>query len=279
MAAEGIPIYDNHVHLRPDGRGMEALKEFQAAGGTGITLVNLPYPQIPVNGLNDILDSYRLTMDQAMQAREMPGLEVNVAIGPYPVLLMTLEESHGLESAEAIMIAAVDCALDLVRDGEAQAIGEVGRPHFPVPEPIWQASNRILLHAMCGAADIGCPVIIHSESAVPEAMAEFASMADKAGLDRGRVVKHFSGPLNRPELCHGVLPSLPASRKALREALDNGGPFLLETDYIDDPQRPGAVMSINSVPKRVKAALSNGEMDERTAWSIGEDIPRRLYRP
>lgn len=279
MAEDRTPIYDNHVHLRPDGRGVGALKEFQEAGGTGITLVNLPYPQIPVNGLKDIVDSYRLTLSLAEEARGLTGLEVNVAIGPYPVLLMTLEGRHGLEAAEAIMTAAVDRALTLVRDGEAQALGEVGRPHFPVPGPIWEASNRILLHAMRGAAEIGCPVIIHSESAVPEAMAEFASMADKAGLDRARVVKHFSGPLNRPELCHGILPSMPASRKALREALDNGGPFLLETDYIDDPERPGAVMSINSVPKRVKSMLSNGEMDERTAWAIGEDIPRRLYRP
>lgn len=73
------------------------------------------------------------------------------------------------------------------------------------------------------------------------------------------------------------MPSVPASRKAAREALKNDGPFLLETDYIDDPERPGAVMSINSVPKRVKALLASGEMSLETAWRIGQHLPERLY--
>jgi TatD-related deoxyribonuclease len=275
---ERAPIYDNHVHLRPDGRGVEALREFQQAGGTGITLVNLPYPHLPVRSKEDIVESYRVTLRMAQQARLLPDLEVNVALGPYPVLLMGLEELHGLQRAEGIMMQAVDEAAGLVEAGEAQALGEVGRPHFPVPEPIWLSSNRILSHAMRRASELGCPVVIHSESATPESMAEFAAMADAAGLERHRVVKHFCGPLNRPELSHGILGSLPASRKTVREALENGGPFLLETDYVDDPEKPGAVMSINSVPKRVKAMLASGEMGLETAWAIGQDTPRRLYR-
>ena len=275
---EEPPAYDNHVHLRPDGRGKEAAKEFRAAGGSGMTLVNLPYPHIPVSNAEDIAESYRVTLHMAEEARSVPGLQVNVALGPYPVLLIPLSERYGLEKAEGIMMEAVDMAVALVQEGLAEALGEVGRPHFPVEAPIWESSNRILQHAMDRASECACPVIIHSESATSESMREFASMADSASLPRGMVIKHFAPPLNTAESGHGVLTSLPASRKAVREALKNDGPFLLETDYIDDPDRPGAVMSINSVPKRVKSLLASGEMDSETAWHIGRYLPERLYR-
>jgi len=267
------------VHLRPDGRDLEALREFRDAGGSGLTLVNLPASDVLSGGLETFLGSYRWTINMAVKAREELGLEVNVAIGPYPVLLLPLAEALGPEKAEAVMIEAVDAAAALVAAGEAQALGELGRPHFPVEPEIVETSNRILAHAMGRASEVGCPLIIHSESAGTEEMAGFAAMADNAGLRRERVLKHFSAPLNRPELSHGLITSVPASRSALREAIANGGPFLLETDYLDDPERPGAVMAIRTVPRRVKAMLASNEMDERLAWEIGQELPRRLYRP
>lgn len=275
---EDPPAYDNHVHLRPDGRGKQAVKEFRDAGGTGMTLVNLPYEHIPVCTAEDIAESYRVTLHMAEEARSVPGVHVNVALGPYPVLLLHLSERYGLQNAEDIMMEAVNMAVDHVQKGLAQALGEIGRPHFPVPPFIWESSNRILQYAMDRAAECACPVIIHSESATSETMKEFASMADSASLPRDMVIKHFAPPLNTAESGHGVIPSVPASRKAAREALQNNGSFLLETDYIDDPERPGAVMSINSVPKRVKALLAAGEMSPEWAWRIGEQLPERLYR-
>ena len=44
-----LPAYDNHLHLSPSGRNIEALKEFKAAGGTGLTLVTLPYQEVIIS--------------------------------------------------------------------------------------------------------------------------------------------------------------------------------------------------------------------------------------
>ena len=274
---ERVPIYDNHIHLSPKGRNIDALKEFESAGGTGLTLVTLPYDEVPVSDADDLLRSYEITLSTAARAREHTSLKINVAVGPYPVLLLPLAERFGIERAEKIMKEGMKLAADLVASGKAEAIGEIGRPHFDVPAEIKDASGRIFMYGMELASKNSCPVIIHCESGSPELMKELSETAKASSLDPGMVVKHFSPPLVREEETYGVMPSIPASRSSIREALSKGSRFLLETDYIDDPSRPGAVMNVNTVPKRVLGLLSNKEISQETAWKIGNDIPNSLY--
>jgi len=139
------------------------------------------------------------------------------------------------------------------------------------------ASDRILIHGMELAFEINCPVMIHSASS-PELMLEFSQMAKAASLPLEMVIKHFSPPLVREEENHGIMPSIPASRSAIREALSKGDRFMLETDFIDDSRRPDMVLPVNTVPKRVLGLTSSGEMSSETAWKIGRDIPDRLYK-
>jgi TatD-related deoxyribonuclease len=276
--AEKIPIYDDHIHLSPSGRNIDALKEFESAGGTGLTLVTLPYAEVHISNADDFLKSYEITLSMADRARNVTKLEINVAVGPYPVLLLPLAERFGIEKAEKIMKGGMKAAAELVASGKAKAIGEIGRPHFDVPDNIMEASNHILSYGMELASENDCPVIIHSETGSPELMKELSDMAKNVSLDPGMVIKHFSPPLVRDDETYGVMPSIPASRKSIREALSKGDRFMLETDYIDDPERPGAVMSVNTVPKRVLGLLQSGEISQETAWKIGHDIPKRLFQ-
>jgi predicted urease superfamily metal-dependent hydrolase len=39
-------IFDNHLHLRRDGRFLDAVKEFKKSGGTHIVLCQYPMPHI-----------------------------------------------------------------------------------------------------------------------------------------------------------------------------------------------------------------------------------------
>ena len=276
--AERIPVYDNHIHLSPSGRNIDALKEFEAAGGTGLTLVTLPYDDVRVSNADDLLRSYDITLSMASRAMESTGLKINVAVGPYPVLIIPLAKHLGLEKAEKVMKEGMKIAADLVASGKANAIGEIGRPHFDVPAEIKEASDRILAYGMELASQVSCPVMIHCESGSPELMLELSNMAKASSLDPGKVIKHFSPPLVRDDETYGVFPSIPASRRSIRAALEKGDRFMLETDYIDDPQRPGAVMSINTVPNRVRGLTEAKEMSIETAWKIGSDIPDRMYK-
>ncbi len=276
--AEKVPVYDNHIHVSPSGRNVEALKEYEAMGGTGLTLVTLPYAEVPIRSGTDFAESYRITYSLADRARAETGLEINIAVGPYPVLIVPLAEQFGLERAEDMMIRGMEDAARDIREGRAVAIGEVGRPHFPVSQDVWDASNRILLRGMELAKELDVPVIIHCESD-GDTDRSLADIADRAGLDRGLVVKHSSPPMVTPEETCGVMPSMPASRANIREALSKGTDrFMIETDYIDDPSKPGAIMSVVTVPKRVRAWLANGEVPTESIHRICGDIPESLYR-
>lgn len=276
--SEKVPVYDNHIHMSPSGRNVDALREFQAAGGTGLTLVTLPYKEVTIADGADFSRSYEITYTLAERAREYTDLEINIAVGPYPVLIVPLAETYGLERAEEMLMKGMEDAARDVAEGRAVAIGEIGRPHFPVSQEIWDASNRVLLRGMELARENDCPVIIHCESE-PDTDKSLAELADRAGLDRGLVVKHSSPPWVTDEETHGVMPSIPASKTNLREALSKGTDrFMIETDYIDDPEKPGAIMSVNTVPKKVAAWVANGQVPDESIYRICRDIPDSLYK-
>lgn len=273
-----IPIYDDHLHLSPLGLNVEAAKQFQKAGGTGMTLVTLPYSEIvEISEGSDFLKTFEITLSLAEKVRESTDLKVNVAVGPYPVSLIWLAERFGLERAERMMDEGMDIAAKLVSEGKANALGEIGRPHFPVDDPkIMESSNRILLRGMELARELDCPVMIHCESE-PYTFGSLAQLADEAGLDRGKVIKHSAQPMTADEENMGVMPSIPASRTLIKEALSKSDRFMLETDYIDDPRRPNSIMAVTTVPKRVKGYIQSGELTEENVYRICEDIPCSLY--
>ena len=256
---------------------MEAVADFARAGGTHAILVHSPDPSAPIAGPGDLRSSYEVTLRLADAVNASGMAKVFAAVGPYPVLLIGLAERHGLERGVELMKEGMEAAQRLVLDGRAVALGEIGRPHFPVDDDVWAASNEVLAYGMELAREASCPVILHTESATPEVMAELAAMADRAGLPRDKVVKHYSPPLVSQDENSGLVPSILASRDAVRAALSKGDRFLMETDFLDDPSRPGAVMNINTVPKRTRAFLEAGTMSEESAWRIHKELPEKVY--
>jgi TatD-related deoxyribonuclease len=51
----------------------------------------------------------------------------------------------------------------------------------------------------------------------------------------------------------------------------------METDFLDERTRPGAVMNITTVPKRTKALLASGALTEERALRIHKDNPEHIY--
>jgi TatD-related deoxyribonuclease len=52
---------------------------------------------------------------------------------------------------------------------------------------------------------------------------------------------------------------------------------VLETDYIDDPRRPGAVLGVKTIPKRIKECVASGKMTEDMVYTINVKNPESLY--
>ena len=272
-----MPIFDNHFHLDPRGLYLDAAKMFAKAGGTHVMLTHLPYDDVPLASGDDYVAAYGRTLATADLVRRETKVTVFVAVGPYPVDLLRLDEALGLAAAVEAMKRGMDHAAKLVREGKATALGEIGRPHFRVASDLWAASNEVLHHGMALARDVGCAVILHTEDPTPDTYEEFGRMADAAGLPREKVVKHHAPPLVLANEVCGCVPSVLAREDHLREALRKGGPFLMETDYIDDPRRPGAVLGPATVPRKTMKLRTAGVLTDADAARIHEELPSKTY--
>jgi TatD-related deoxyribonuclease len=272
-----FPIFDAHLHLDPEGRCVDAAKEFRKSGGTGFMLVGKPYRSIRCTTAADFGKNYETTVGLAKRVRSVTELNVLVAVGPHPAELPRLADELGLENARQVMLDAIEEAAAFVREGRAQALGEIGRPHYTVSPELWQASNEIMEAGMRTARELGCAIILHTESATPQVFVELAAFARKAGLGLDKTVKHFSPPVVALHENAGLFPSVLAGKGAFEKALAQGTRFLLETDYIDDPRRPGAVLGPATVPRRTLDLFSRGILTEEAAFVIHRDNPLKVF--
>ena len=184
------PILDNHFHMNPQGMHVEAAKIFQKAGGTHLVLVHCPDFSQPPTTRKGHVDAYQKTIEMAESTRKL-GLGVKVILGPHPAAFAHQFETLG-EDAETNYWNSIDAALDFVQEQKAHGIGEVGRPHWPVSEDIWNRSNALLLETMKLAKKEDLPLQLHVEGDSTQTYAELAKMADKAGLHRSKLVRHYA---------------------------------------------------------------------------------------
>jgi TatD-related deoxyribonuclease len=269
-------IFDNHLHLRQDGRYLDAIKDFKQSGGTHFVLCQLPMTNLVIKNKR-YLECYKKTLKMADEIRSKINIGVYVTVGPYPVDYLKLSEKYGREAAISIMMKGIDEAATLCEEKKCIGIGEIGRPHFKVNEQTINDSNKILIYGMKRAKDVGVPVIIHSESTTPDHCRELANFGKKVGLPACKIVKHYSPPLILEDENFGIMPSVLASKKNIFKSIEKGTRFMMETDYIDDPKRPGAVLGPKTVPKRTFELIDNGLLNEKEVQVIHKENPEKTY--
>ena len=272
------PILDDHFHLNRNGRFLEAAKDFQRVGGTNLVLVHCPDFASPPTTREGHKESYQDTINMAQEVRGL-GLGVRVILGPHPAAFAHQFDSLG-DRAEENYWDSIETALEFVQEGKAHGIGEVGRPHWPVSDEIWSRSNALLIDTMKLAAKEGIPLQLHVEGESDETYGDLAIMADKAGLDRKKLVRHYAPPNVDASYTHGLTPSVLAGSGSIEVIMDtfekSSHGFMLETDYMDDLRRPGAVLGPKTVPKRTRQLLEAG-LDEEILYRCHKDLPELIY--
>ncbi len=249
------PVLDDHLHLDPrHGRGIDAVRDFVRLGGTHLLVVNKPSWHLGVEA--DEPAEFRAVFEETIDAVDaanevLPGRAWPV-LGVHPGLISRLVDERGFTVEEAcdLMSGGIDVAASFVADGRALAL-KSGRPHYEVSDAVWNASNAVIRHAFEHGADLDCAVQLHTEAS--EDLTDLAAVAESVGLDRHRAVKHYAAG----ELA-GPTPSVMSERDRLERAARSGEPFLMETDFVDDPDRPGAVLGPKTVPRRVRWLLEDG---------------------
>ena len=133
------------------------------------------------------------------------------------------------------IIGIVSMLLLILFMNKSAWIGEVGRPHWPVSEDIWNRSNTLLLETMKLAKKEDIPLQLHVEGDSNQTYAELAKMADIAGLDRSKLVRHYAPSNIADSHTHGLTPSVLAGKGVRGQILstlqENKSGFFLETDY------------------------------------------------
>jgi TatD-related deoxyribonuclease len=269
MKSPAFPITDDHIHIDPvNGRGIEAAKDFQRVGGTHMFLVSKPSWSLSVHPT--LGTDYARVFDETLQVADLVrgiGLEVNTILGVHPAEISRLTERMSLAEAVTVMKGGLDCAARYVLEGKAVAL-KSGRPHYEVSPEILEASNDVLAHALDLAATCGCALQIHAETGP---CSDVVEMAQRAKVPKERVVKHYGSP-DTP-----LHPSLIAKHEAIPQLANEKLPFTMESDYMDENSRPGAVIGPKSVPRYTNQLLKNGLITEEDCYRIHAETIEKVY--
>ncbi|HEV2231234.1 MAG TPA: TatD family hydrolase, partial [Thermoplasmata archaeon] len=187
-----LPVVDHHCHLSPRGEGVEAARRFARAGGTHLFLATQQYEPLPPTDLEGYRRQFETTESLARSITASTGVVVYVVVAPYPIDLLGAADRVGLSKAVDEHEAALDLAGRFVSEQRAVAIGEVGRPHFPIDPSLAEASERTFRHALEVARDVDCPAIVHCEELDPAGYLALAHLASQTGIRVNRIVKHFA---------------------------------------------------------------------------------------
>ncbi|HEV2165964.1 MAG TPA: TatD family hydrolase [Thermoplasmata archaeon] len=245
-----LPVVDHHCHLSDGARGLEAARRFERSGGTHLFLATQQYGAAPPASVSDYAAQFEITDGIARRIEEATRVRVYRVVAPYPVDLLHLAPSLGITEAMRVLDGALELAGRWVEEGRAVALGEVGRPHFPLDAPLQDASEELFRRALEVGRDVGCPVVVHSEDLGEAGYQAMAALAARVGFPVGRLVKHYARSFLESSQRAGVVPSFLATREVVKASLTDPGPWFWETDYLDDPKRPGAVLDIETIPRR-----------------------------
>jgi TatD-related deoxyribonuclease len=90
-------------------------------------------------------------------------------------------------------------------------------------------------------------------------------------VPKERVIKHYGSP-DTP-----LHPSLIAKHEAIPQLAREKRPFTMESDFIDENSRPGAVIGPKSVPRYTNMLLKNGLITEEDCYRIHAETIERVY--
>lgn len=272
------PVVDHHIHLDPKGEGLEAVKSFKSAGGTSMILVHKPNFQDLPETVDDYRSVYSDTINLAKSVWRNTGVKVGVILGPHPVAMDHQINSLGLENATELHLQAVEMALEFVQEREAIGLGEVGRPHYPISDERWNNANKTLVEVLKMANEYDAAVQLHVEENFSETYQSIDSIRKKAGLDKKHTVRHYASP-NLSEAYRSGLPCTVnvgkgSISKIIQTWTEGSPPWGMETDFLDDPARPGAVLGPKTVPKRVNELCQTWHQSGRSTAGLDELLHR-----
>jgi len=278
--AELPPVADAHCHLNPaKGLGPKLVgKRFREEGGWYLGVVCLSPTHM---GLELSLEGYERAfraLAESCRALGEVGVKYRLHLGFHPAEVDKLAEL-GLSLSEVVELGrrVIDLACSMIREDVAHGLGEVGVQHYETAPERVEAALEVTRYAIARASELGVPVHLHLNQR-PSTVATVRRIAVEEGCDLSRLVVHHASLEVLPvALSSGFSATVVGKVGNLAEACRRGLLALAESDYLDDPRRPGAVMVPWSLPRSWRRALRRGFCSEEHAYRANIDEVARLY--
>lgn len=272
---------DSHAHASTAGLGYEVVvREFKKAGGRLIALVGLTPGSYGLEvSLDGVLKSIDVHLQLCSKVRKELGGVLCLA-GVHPATVDRLARSS--KSLDVLYVELVEGVMKYLerclRDGLADGLGEFGRPHYPAIPESTALSEVLTAKAMELARDYSLPIHIHSENSGRVTSESLKILAKYAGLRVDRVLVHHVPPTQvATYTSEGFYVSVVGKYEVLSSLGSSCKNTLVESDYLDDPKRPGAVMYPWDIPREVSEAVSRGSLTPECAREVLQRSPARYY--
>jgi len=275
-------VSDAHSHINPvKGLGPKKVGEkFKQKGGWFIVLVSLPpyHFDFTEASLESYEKSFKL-MIEACEVYKSLGLKCALHLGFHPA---EVDHYHrnGLSYGEILDLGykVIDLVAKLVEEGKAHGFGEVGRQHYPTEKKAIEVAESIMRYSIEKARDLNVPVHLHLEQGCSKTVEEIHQIVKMVNAKPEKIVFHHWDPTClKPVIEKGYWATVTAKKELLKQALKITKHFLTESDYLDDPKRPGAVIVPWSIPKTWRKLLSKGVCNEKDVQQISVENIQKIY--
>lgn len=274
-----IRFADAHCHANPiRGLGAKVVGEkFKNVGGWFVSLVMLPswdYGGITKNK-DDYLKYVWKHIKECEQMRAI-GLKVACFAGFHPAEIDKLI-NRGIKGIDVYRYASsvISSLFKLCEEGKLQGVGELGRQHYKSSPESIVIAHKLLEYSVQLAKDTGCPLQLHLEN-----KRGFTAFDIKMILEKISVYKKESVLIHhaRPGLLEEVLnQNIWATTPGIKQSLEvvfkriGYGMFMIESDFIDDPNRPGTVVYPWDMVSFQKELLSKEVVEESVLEKLNID--------
>lgn len=242
-------IADGHSHVNPKGIGGYQLgKRFKKSGGWFIALVSLPPIYYGLDlGFESIDKSFQIFLKECEKTRST-GVKVACIAGIHPSFIDQLIRRGGPSRVKEILnrLEKAIEELEKLRDqGLIDGFGEFGRPHYKTLPESFVVNELILLRILNAVKDHGGVLHLHLEQAGYATVSSVNFFVKTIGIKELFKIffHHATLSICREASSMGYMSTLPGRSELIRKAFDSDlTDFIPESDFIDDPERPGVFM-------------------------------------
>jgi len=278
-----VVFADAHCHSNPVvGLGAEKIcKKFKDYGGWFIALIGLSPTHYGLEpSFENFLKAYRITIEECRKVRSL-GMEVSCLVGFHPAEVDKLVNRRGMKLEEVLELAEklLKSVIKLFKEGLVNGIAEVGRPHYRTEPQFIVTSELIMNKALQYAKDWGLIVHLHLEQGGLITILDIKSRTEYIGTPINKVLLHHVRPGTAEHAIKCNLNiSIPGLEPLVKIATSKYPPrYVFESDFIDDPRRPGVVIEPWNLALNQLRVLREGIVNEDYLWKINVDNIINIY--